>query len=138
MASMLTLWIVIVAIAYILAFIQIYGCYHFKSIQSLLIIQKRYPQLVLIESYVVIVYLTISVPFWTNSNYKATNFGLSPSQYSIFEVITAHWMVTPVYHFILIIELSRLWLVSYNLHYLHSSKNQQWKSQIDHTFTQKK
>ncbi len=38
------------------------------------------------------------------------------------------------YHFIMSIEACRLWLISYDLHYLRSSK--QWKSQIDASFAE--
>eukprot|EP01084_Bolivina_argentea_P166990 289896_1 len=129
--------ITIVTIAYILAFLQIYACFHFKSIQPLLIVQKRYPKLVLIEAYVVIFYLFICVPFWENGNYDVTHFGLSMNAFSIFKAITSNCLVIPVIHFIPIIEITRLWLISYDLHYLQRSINEQWKTQIDHSFAQK-
>ena len=36
-----------------------------------------------------------------------------------------------------IIETCRIWLISYDLHYLHSSKNQQWKTAIDASYAEK-
>ena len=35
------------------------------------------------------------------------------------------------------IENCRIWLISYDLHYLQSSKNQQWKTEIDVSYAEK-
>eukprot|EP01084_Bolivina_argentea_P168664 292448_1 len=127
-------WLPYVLIAYILVAVQVYACYYFKSIQSSFIIQRRYPKLVLIEAYAVIIFLTISFPLWTNDVIKATTFGIHEETYLIISSIISS--IAPLTHFIIVIEISRFWLVSYDLHHLHSSKNEQWKSQIDHSFAQ--
>ena len=40
-------------------------------------------------------------------------------------------------HITVIIEAGRIWLISYDLQYLHSSKNQKWKTQIDVSYADK-
>ena len=37
-------------------------------------------------------------------------------------------------HLVVVMETCRIWLISFDLHYLHSSQNQRWKSQIDSSF----
>ena len=86
-------------------------------------IQKRYPKLVIIESTAVIVYLILVFPFWLNYLFSVLDFVGDP----IFSFLFG----PPFYDFIFLIEPSRLWLISYNLHYLNASKNEKWKSQID-------
>ena len=43
-------------------------------------------------------------------------------------------LCVPTTYFLSIIETTRLWLISFNLHYLRSTLNEQWKSQIDESF----
>ena len=40
-------------------------------------------------------------------------------------------------HFIVDIEATRLWLMSFDLHYFNSSKNEKWKTQIDSAFAER-
>eukprot|EP01084_Bolivina_argentea_P239965 403218_1 len=133
--SDILLGIILIFVSYILVIILIYGCYQFNSIQSLLIVQKRYPKLVLLEALTAIIYMGIGYPIWINGTYKMTSFGTPSTEYFIHHKL---WLITiPVIHLIILTEAARLWLVSFDLHYLHSSKNEQWKSIIQHSFAQK-
>eukprot|EP01084_Bolivina_argentea_P125874 222963_1 len=134
-SSMFGFWIFITCISYVLAICQIYGFYRFKSLQSLTIIQKRYPKFVLIESVFVIIFLVIVYPLWCNQAWQATNFG-NPLIGTILDVI-GRLLLPATTHFIGLIETIRLYLISYDLHYLQSSEMEQWKAQIDVAFAEK-
>ena len=131
----LGLWIALVCMLYTLAIFQIYGIYKFKSLQSLLIIQKRYPQMVLAEAMALIIWLMIAAPIWANYQYQSTNFGIESAENFLFN--QAQIFHIPFAYFISLAELSRLYLISFHLHYLHASRNEQWKSQIDESFIEK-
>ena len=130
------LWYATLVIASFLAAVQIYACYHFKAIQYLLIIQKRYPKLILTEAVAVLVWLLTALPLWSNFLFEATTYGMTPKGYDSFLKLEVT-LISPIVHFIYIIEVCRLWLISFNLHFLHSSQNQKWKTQIDASFAQK-
>lgn len=119
----------------ILCICQIHGLYRFLSIQRLLIVKKRYPKIVLIEAIVAIFYLMIAVPFWSYSFLRLT---IIPSIDPYGWPYYVGWVLaSPPAHFLANIESCRLWLISYHLNYLHSSKNSKWKSQIDYSFSAK-
>eukprot|EP01084_Bolivina_argentea_P234411 394655_1 len=128
--TVIQIWVVMTAITWILGIIQIYGYYLFKSMQKLLIVQKRYPKLVIAESIMVILLLFIVFPLWMN-----TVFGiLFVDNKFLFHL---GWILLPPgMHFICNVEACRLWLISYDLHYAHSSKHNEWKSQIDNSSEQ--
>jgi len=49
---------------------------------------------------------------------------------------TAAWILQSVFgpplaHAVVLLEAGRLWLISYDLHHLHASQNEQWKTRID-------
>eukprot|EP01084_Bolivina_argentea_P306105 528890_1 len=119
-----------ICLNYVLGILQMYSLYRFKSMQSLLIVSKRFPVLVMTESILVIGWLLLLSPLWFNASLEATDFGIPSASYFFYNVAgIPHLTFT---HGTFCIEVSRLWLVSYNLHYLHSSQNEKWKSQIDH------
>eukprot|EP01084_Bolivina_argentea_P044529 81935_1 len=121
------LFIGMTIIAYVLGILQLYGCYFFYSIKNLIIVKKRFPQLITAETMVVIPWLFILNPLWCNVLLKATDFN---SGNNMKYIHTIGWIGGFIgTHFITNIEAARLWLVSYKLNFLHSSKNQQWKSQ---------
>ena len=130
------LWYATLVISSLLAIVQIYACYHFKSLRSLIIIRKRYPNLVLTEAVVVLISLLTALPLWSNWLFGGTTFGMTPEAYNAFLKVEVT-LVSPMVHFIYTIEVCRLWLISFNLHYLHSSQNEKWKTQIDASFAQK-
>eukprot|EP01084_Bolivina_argentea_P220993 374413_1 len=126
------IWIGTIIFSYIMAIFQIYGIYRFKSLSKLLIIKKRYFKMVIIEAIAVIIHATITLPLLYNYLLQASSFEHADYIYLFGRILT--W---PIRHFIINIEAARLWLISFDLQYLHSSKNQKWKSQIDHTFAEK-
>eukprot|EP01084_Bolivina_argentea_P044526 81932_1 len=128
-------WISLCVLTFILGILQIYAYHRFTTIQHLVIIQKRYPTIVKVEAIAAVFLAFITIPIWSNDSFKATNFGIEGSEEYLYEIGTILTVLNM--HFIADIEVGRLWLISFNLHYLHASKNQQWKSQIDHSFAQK-
>ena len=116
-------------IAYILAFIQLYGIYKFNNIKNLMIIQKRYPFVVLMESIIVMIYLCIAFPGVGYIIFYQTPLQ-SPSLHALFTY--CGYVIYPfTAHGIVISEFARLWLISYDLNYLNSSSNDMWKSKIN-------
>ena len=121
-----------VCLAFMSGILQIYACCKFISLRSMLVIQKRYPKLITIEAIAVIIYLILVVPFYMNSTGHYTNFGnKNLEKYLWGPRSIAFLCFCPMQHLIWWLELSRLWLISYNLHYLNALKNEKWKSQID-------
>eukprot|EP01083_Nonionella_stella_P214714 773438_1 len=133
----LEIWICIVTLTYILGFLQIYGVYKFKSIYGLLIVQKRYPQLVLIETIASLIELFIGVPLWVHSMFEATETHSGIDTLETVIEYSGFMVITYAAHFIGNIEAVRLWLMCYDLNYLHSSVNEVWKSEIDTSFSEK-
>eukprot|EP01084_Bolivina_argentea_P037132 68638_1 len=127
--------VVVISVLYPLAIIQTYAFCRFKSIQNLVIIQKRYPKIVITEAIVTIFNLLIAIPLWTNMFIQGTSFGIKSAEPFFFYWASGFALWTT--QFIIIIEATRLWLVSYNLHYIQASKNKQWKSQIDASVCEK-
>eukprot|EP01084_Bolivina_argentea_P073917 134103_1 len=125
---------VVIIVNIILATVQIYALYWFKSIQHLLIIQRRYPKFVIAEAIIVIIFLLFIIPLWSNDILEVTYFNEKPAKYFLFTIVGE--IATPMMHLIVCIEAARLWLVSYDLHYLHASENKHWKCQIDESFAQ--
>eukprot|EP01084_Bolivina_argentea_P306107 528892_1 len=121
----LSTWLAFVSLNYILVIAQIYSLYRFTSMRSLLIVSKRFPALVITESIFVIIWLLVPSPLWFNRILQATNFGIPSASYFFYG--PAELIVLPFTHAIGCIEVSRVWLVSYSLHYLHSSQNEKWK-----------
>ena len=123
-------WLVSLSLSFIILAFQVYGLYYFKSIRHLLIVQKRYPNLVILEAIACIIHCSIMVPLRSYEVMQATNFGFSASgTQSIYTVGLAIPLLT--FYFVPNLELSRLWLMSFHLHYLQHSKNEKWQSQID-------
>eukprot|EP01084_Bolivina_argentea_P055129 101085_1 len=49
----------------------------------------------------------------------------------------SYFIIIWTMHFIACTEAARLWLVSYDLHYIHSSRNNEWKSIINDSLSEK-
>eukprot|EP01083_Nonionella_stella_P128966 390937_1 len=128
--NLFLIWICTVSLSISLGLVQLYGLYGFYSIQHLVIIRKRYPKLVMIEAIAVIFLCLLVIPLWYNILLNA----IGLNEY----VNVIGWItIAPTNHLIANTEACRLWLMSFNLHYLHSSKNKKWKSEIDHSFATK-
>lgn len=109
--------------------LQIYGIYQFSSIRHLLVIQKRYPSIVLIESTALIACFIIGI-----SGLALREYAVDP--HSLF-LLAIQIPVFMLIHFIVDVEALRLWLMWYDMNYIASSKNEKWKSQIDSAFAEK-
>eukprot|EP01084_Bolivina_argentea_P046827 86245_1 len=118
-----------VSISCIIGFIQIYSIIQFKSISNLIIIQKRYPKLVIAEASVTLILCFISIPFSFNYLLRAILFDVHKSSDHYIYIL-----ISFTSHFIANLEASRLWLISFDLHYLRSTQNEKWKSQINVNF----
>eukprot|EP01083_Nonionella_stella_P187131 686921_1 len=128
--NLFLIWTCTVSLSISLGLVQLYGLYGFYSIQHLVIIRKRYPKLVMIEAIAVIFLCLLVIPLWYNILLNA----IGLNEY----VNVIGWItIAPTNHLIANTEACRLWLMSFNLHYLHSSKNKKWISEIDHSFADK-
>eukprot|EP01084_Bolivina_argentea_P319239 553719_1 len=129
--SRFVLWIISIIFGLIIALLQTYGCYRIYSIRHLLIIQKRYYKIVLIESIAAALYLSISFP---GLSYNVLH--PKPIEHSglkQFVMRSGFFLYPYLGHFIVNAELSRLWLIYFDLNCLNASKNNAWKSTIDST-----
>ena len=123
-------WIVLSAVSIIIAIIQIYGLYRFRSISGLIIVQKRYPILIMIEAITAIFICSISIPLLTYIRLWPMILDLNDSEkrYLYFIAFIAS---TPAAHLMVCIECSRWILISFSLQYLKAIGNDKWKCQID-------
>jgi len=127
-------FLIIIGICLLIASVQMWGFHRFRSLRSLVVISKRYPVLVQIECIACILYLLIAVPLWS---YTAFNDPHLPDASQLALTLSARILNMTWCHFIVDIEAYRLWLICYQLHYLHSSKNQKWKILIDPSFAER-
>merc|ERR1719204_2098678 len=128
-----------IAWCYVLGICQIYGFCHFRSLRRrLVIIEKRYPGLVLMEAVICSVYLFVGVPLWLFFRFD-NEFGVGQSLGALRSVLFYVGPIVNIYcsHCLVETEACRLWLISFDLHYLSSSKGERWKSQIDASFADK-
>ena len=119
------------AVSWCLCCLQILGIFIFNKIRGLLIIRKRYPRLVMLEAFVSAFNLAIVYPSIMSVQFgnPAISGKWWPSLNSGLRLCTAHICFT--------IEACRLWLIAYDLQYLHSSQNKQWKTEIDASYSEK-
>eukprot|EP01084_Bolivina_argentea_P180523 311894_1 len=123
-----TVWTTLIIWCSIVFICQIYGVHALYSIRNLLIVQKRYPRLVFAEAISAMVLVIILPPYY--------NYYLQAITLESYVNYIGIFITFPLNHFIANIEACRLWLMSFKLHYLHSSKNKQWISQIDQNFVE--
>ena len=110
----------------IVEILLIIGYFRFKSILSLRIVQRRYPKIVLFESILAIIVTVTYLPLYCTWTLELNIF---KSYHN--ELYISTWVVYPLCHFIVFCEVCRLWLVCYDINYLHSSQNNVWKCQIN-------
>eukprot|EP01084_Bolivina_argentea_P046515 85667_1 len=132
----LEIWIALTIFSFILGFIQIYGFYTFKSIQHLLICQKRYPSMVFIECYASMILLFIGIPLWVHSMLEAPQTQTDIPWIEKFIECAGFIIIVYAAQFIANIEAARLWLMYYDLNFIHISHNELWKSEIDKSFVE--
>ena len=123
------IWLSITTFSFLFGLCLIYGVYRFQTLRALVIIQKRFPRLVLLESLSSLILLFAAIPLYVYGQLCA------PHHPPI--LIAGLCLNQLCTHFIANIELCRLWLMSFELNYLHSSSNKQWKLQIDTSFDAK-
>ena len=115
--------LVIVVLCATAGCLQIYWLHRFRSMLHLVIVQKRYSLLVTMEAAACIVLLFCSVPLMATHRLHISN--------TPFVTYTGGILSSYLSHFIGYLEACRLWLISFDLHYLRASANAEWKSQID-------
>ena len=121
----------IFTIFWCICILQILGIYRFCELRGLAIIDKRYPRFVVLEA--IASCLTISI-IWPAS--LCQHFGY-PVVWEGWPSYLSVGAVCLTYQIVPLTETCRLWLISYDLQYLHSSKNQQWKIAIDASYADK-
>ena len=119
------LFFISASVCWCTALLQLLGIIRFNRLRGLLIIQKRYPRLVITEAVVYCFVLLFLYPAWMSMVFQ-------------YPAIQGHWWRITLavcfqytYQIAPTIETCRIWLIFYDLHYLHSSKNQRWKTVID-------
>ena len=113
--------------------LQILGLHRFNRVwaRELPIIDKRYPQFVVAEAVVVCVNLAVFLP------------ALISPVYGYPDIAGEWWghlcigLYLPNFLIVGCIEVCRIWLISYDLQYLNSSRHQQWKTEIDASYAEK-
>ena len=110
------------------------GIWSFNRLRHLLIMKKRYPRLIMLEAFASVFNLAIAYPATMAFQYKEYDHAvISGKWWPYLSTALTVYTVQITY----IIEACRIWLISYDLHYLHSSKNQQWKTVIDEAYAKK-
>ena len=121
----LEIFLTITSICYIAFVMQVVGIFLFSRLRRLIIIRKRYPGMVMIEAVMACIGLAVIIPLDFNRYMSAIE--IPDGFWTYFGIVLTAYTA----HLVVVIETSRIWLISFDLHYLHSSQNQQWKSQID-------
>ena len=132
------IWLSLVGLMYTIGILKFYGYLKFTSIAHLIIVNKRYPSIVISEAIISMIYLLISLPLWTNNRLNATQITQTNNQtLNQFFICSGYISTSFCTHYVVNAEAVRPWLMSFDLNYLKSSKNEQWKSQIDSKFAEK-
>ena len=121
-----------IVLGWIIGILLIIGYIRFKrpAFRKLMIVQKRYPNIVLFECQVAMMVTMLVAPMLE----------FLSSELSILKAYTSYISITvftlyPSCHIVIGCEVCRLWLICYDLNYLHASKNSEWSSQINETFS---
>ena len=121
------------ALYWCMCLLQILGIYRFNKVwaRGLPIIDKRYPRFVMVEAVGVCFYLAIVYPALQSGGYGYPDISGEWWDYLRLGLIVLTALIVPC------IEVCRLWLISYDLQYLNSSRHQQWKTEIDASYAEK-
>ena len=117
------------AISIILCLILIIGFLQFQQLLPLLIVQKRYPKIVLFESILAIIIMLCYIPTYNVITFKIDTFKEEREYIFIFT-----FLFYPLCHGVTFCEVCRLWLICYDMNYSHFTANNSWKSQINQQF----
>ena len=129
--------IIVTVVCVLIAIAQINGLRHFRSLRHLLVVQKRYPMMVQMECIACILLLMIGIPMMAYTNGLSEIYTMHTHSTQLALIISFRILNNILGHFIADIEACRLWLMSFDLHYLHSSQNEKWKIQIDPSFAER-
>lgn len=130
-------FLLVSSICVLIGFLQIYGLYRFVSLRKSPCVQKRFPNIVILESVSCVIYLIFGAPLFCNMTFNDIE------QFNISDTSRLSMILVPrilnrfLLYFIADMEACRLYLVSFALHYLNASKNSKWKVQIDRSFAEK-
>eukprot|EP01084_Bolivina_argentea_P038140 70541_1 len=119
-------WITISCLSWSIGIATLIGYFKFKKLTHLLIVQRRYPNIVLLESKLSMIISFILVPLVQATPSKLESW----KEYQHY-IDTFTYLFYPTCHLVIGCEICRLWLICYDLNYLHASLNSQWKSQIN-------
>lgn len=121
------IWGTVVIITTLAAITLTTGCVHFQSIRALMIVQKRYPKLVLLESALAITVTLCYFPLYMNRICQLNVF----SEYQRY-LTTITYLFYPLCHGIVFCECCRLWLMCFDINYAEVAlKNREWRSKIN-------
>merc|ERR1712176_1400939 len=123
------IWLIFIAIGWIFGIVQIYGLYFFYSIKHLSIVKKRYWQIVFVEALITIFFTLIGIPFGNATHINVPFL----SKYQFYFNQVGWFCIAYFLQALCCTEASRLWLIYFELNYLHSLKNSKWKSIINKT-----
>lgn len=126
-----TLFFVISVPCWCMSLLQLLGIYLFNKLRGLPIIEKRYPRLVMLEAIVCAIVLVFIYPAWMAVTY---NYPDIPGEWWPW---TSGAFLYYTYQIAPVSGTCRIWLISYDLHYLNSCKNQQWKTEIDVSYAER-
>ena len=125
------LFFILCSVSWCMCVLQIVGIYAFNRLRGLTIIEKRYPRLVILEAFVCVLMLAIIYPIFTCLQLDYPKISSTWLRWLFIALSIFTYEIAPI------IEICRMWLISYDLQYLHSSKNQQWKTEIDVLYAEK-
>ena len=119
---------VIQFIGIILGIFLLYGLYRFRKIKRLLIIKKRYPNIIYIEGIMALYLVLIQ---YTLMYFAQTQFSFIPIDFNI-RIHTLLCVIFTIFqqgiHWC---EASRLWLMYFQLNYINSVDNSYWENEIN-------
>ena len=120
--------ITILIIGCIISALLSWGIIRFHRISELIIIKKRYPKIVFLETILAIFLVLVQTPLllFTEVQFKFIDpelrLHLSKAVFALYP-LTAHGFIW--------CETMRLWLMNFKLHYLNSIDNGSWQNEIN-------
>ena len=112
----------------ILGILLLYGIYYFRKIKRLLIMKKRYPNIIYIEGIMVLYLVLIQYPlsYFGQTQFSFIDFNLN------FRILFVSYLIYFLFQQgIVWCEASRLWLMYFQLHYINAINNSYWENEIN-------
>lgn len=117
-------------ISFLIGVALIIGLFKFQKIRKLVIIEKRFPDIIFIECICSIIFCFIECPILAQDAALLEGVEWIENNRDIIHIV-AWFIFSYLNHFIINLEAWRLWLMYYKLNNLHSTINYQWKNNID-------